>query len=268
MFVDDDDRIGPAPKRRRSRAPVLALTLLVVVGLGLVGFPAWRQGAERTVLDAGALVGLEAAQQRFAPIYKRLGVETLPPDVFGLTGVSGPLDKLAREPCDRSAMVDLAEALVAGRQQRIAAQAFFGFAASCPNSQGEERRSASLFFEIGDLDKAIAIADDLVEKNPAVADYRYVRAKALASAGRNQDALADYKSAIELTRNPRDVGEWVFTEMANVFMALGQPCDAAASIAAWMALDPARRNTLREQKLRDEYLARGCSRGASVVKDL
>ena len=267
MFVDDDDRIGPAPKRRRSRAPVLALTLLVVVGLGLVGFPAWRQGAERTVLDAGALVGLEAAQQRFAPIYKRLGVETLPPDVFGLTGVP------ARSTSSRANPATAARWSISPRrwsrgEQRIAAQAFFGFAASCPNSQGEERRSASLFFEIGDLDKAIAIADDLVEKNPAVADYRYVRAKALASAGRNQDALADYKSAIELTRNPRDVGEWVFTEMANVFMALGQPCDAAASIAAWMALDPARRNTLREQKLRDEYLARGCSRGASVVKDL
>jgi tetratricopeptide (TPR) repeat protein len=268
MIVEPGDRIAPKPKSAAGFAPRLALGLFVVAGLALLAVPSWRESAERTALDAGALIGLEAAQDRYAPVYKRLGVETLPPDIFGLPGVTGHLDRLAQEPCDRNAIFELAQKLVAGHEQRIAAQAYFGFAATCPNSQTEERRSASLFFEVGDLKKAIAIADDLVVKNPAVADYRYVRAKALASAGRNEDALADYKAAIELTRNRRDLGEWVFTEMADVFMALGQPCDAGASIAAWIAIDPVNRNTLREQKLRDEFLARGCSRGASVVKDL
>jgi len=268
MFVDDGDRITPKPKSAAGLAPRLALGLFVVAGLALLAVPSWRESAERTALDAGALVGLEAAQDRYAPLYKRLGVETLPPDIFGLPGVSVSLDRLANERCDRSAIFDLAQKLDAGHEPRIAAEAYFGFAATCPNSQTEERQSASLFLEVGDLKKSIAIADDLVAKNPAVADYRYVRAKALASAGRNEEALADYKSFIELTRNRRDIGEWVFTEMANVFMALGQPCDAGASIAAWVGIDPLNRNTSRAQKLRDEFLARGCSRGASVVKDL
>ena len=62
----------------------------------------------------------------------------------------------------------------------------------------------------------------------------------------------------DLSQSPRQVGEWVFLELANIYAALDRPCDAAQTIMNWIAIDPATRNTARAHKLVDTYAARGC----------
>jgi thioredoxin-like negative regulator of GroEL len=71
--------------------------------------------------------------------------------------------------------------------------------------------------------------------------------------------LADYKSTIELQKNPRDVAERVFVEMANIYAAMGRPCDAAVTILAWVAIDASVRSTLKTRRLVEEYSAKGCT---------
>jgi hypothetical protein len=69
----------------------------------------------------------------------------------------------------------------------------------------------------------------------------------------------EYKSTINLSPSPRQVGEWVFLELANLYAALERPCDAAQTIVSWVAIDPAARNTARAHKLVETYAARGCA---------
>jgi hypothetical protein len=58
-----------------------------------------------------------------------------------------------------------------------------------------------------------------------------------------------YKSTIDLSQSPRQVGEWVFLELANLYAVLDRPCDAVQAIMSWIAIDPATRNTARAHKL-------------------
>jgi hypothetical protein len=59
-------------------------------------------------------------------------------------------------------------------------------------------------------------------------------------------------------KNLRDVGEWVFVEMANLYAAVGRPCDAASAIMAFVAVDPGSRNTGQARKMIEVYSAKGC----------
>ena len=100
--------------------------------------------------------------------------------------------------------------------------------------------------------------------------YHCLRGKALASARRYAEAVEDYKSTIELYKNPSDIGEWVFVEMANIYAAMNRPCDAATTILAWVAIDPSQRDTMNARKMVEAYSAKGCApdRPAADVKKL
>jgi tetratricopeptide (TPR) repeat protein len=264
MIVRAEDRIGPTRKPPSRRIPLIAIAFFCIAALAVLAFPGLRDIAGRNALDAATTIGLQPRQERYASLFKRLGVRDLPAYVLASSDIWTNLDRLQHESCDSRAIVDLGQALVSQHEERTAAQAYIGFAATCPNSQDAEMRSASLLLHLGDSKRAIEVADDLVTNNPANTNFRYLRGKALASVGRNLEALADYKATIELAKNPRDVGEWVFTEMANIYLSLGEACEAATSVSAWIAIDPTARNTMRAQKMRDEFLARGClSHGAN-----
>jgi tetratricopeptide (TPR) repeat protein len=170
------------------------------------------------------------------------------------------LTRLAREPCDKTAIFAFGEALLGANEHRRAADAYAAFAATCPNGEGEQYRAAEILFLLGDTDKVIAISDALVARNPAIGAYRYLRGRALANAKRYAEAVEDYKSTIELQKTPRDIGEWVFVEMANIYAAMGRPCDAARTILAWVAIEPSVRDTLTARKKVEAYSAQGCAR--------
>jgi tetratricopeptide (TPR) repeat protein len=264
--LNEEDRINRAPKSdsRAFLSAVLAIT--VTAGAALVAIPELRDDAKRLIFAAGDAIGIKPPQDEYAAAYQRLGISSLSGALLASAKVSSNLAVLAREPCDKTAIFGFGEALVNAREGRMAAEAYFAFAAACPNAEGEQNRAAQILFQLGDSEKVVAITDVLIAKNPTVAPYRYLRGKALANMKRYAEAIEDYKSTIELQKNTRDIGDWVFVEMANIYAAMGRPCDAAATILAWVAIDPSVRNTLNARKMVEEYSAQDCARDAGSAE--
>jgi tetratricopeptide (TPR) repeat protein len=269
MKVDREDRIGPAPARDGSRVRLLLGAAACAAAFGALAIPSWRDFAARGFYAAEQAVGLAPSQDAFASLYQRLGVSPLPAQVFASGAVAGSLARLSRDPCDRAAIAALGRALVAAGETRLAAQSLSGFARSCANADGEGYQAAQWFLQVGDAEQAVAAADALLAKNPAEPNFHYLRGKALSALDRREEAVAEYRNTIALSRSPREVGEWVFVELANLFATLGRPCDAARTILVWVAIDPATRDTLRARKLIADYSAGGCRNGAApAARDL
>jgi tetratricopeptide (TPR) repeat protein len=262
MQIDREDRIGQTRGGERSRLSIGAiLAVAAALGLAIFALPDQREYLRRQAYRAASVVGVEASDE-FAPVYQSLHIEPLRLDLVAAPKISPALAKLVREPCDKKAVQALADALVAEGEERLAARAYHGFAAACPDSAMEDNRAGELFLRLGDAPNAITIADALIAARPAAADHRYLRARALASAKRHEEAIVDFSSAIELFHDRRLVHERVFVEMANAYVALRRPCDAALTLLAWVALDPPRRDTPGARKRVAEYLALGCDNPA------
>jgi len=260
MKLDAQDRPVPALKSDGRSFWFAALAIVAAcVAAAFAAFPQARDTAKSVVFAIGETFGVRP-DDGYSAVYQRLGLAPLPARLLGSSQISSGLARLAREPCDKTAIFAFGEALLAAHEERSAAGAYAGFAAGCPNGDGEQYRAAEILFRLGDTEKVIAIADALVAKNPAAEPYRYLRGKALANAKRYAEAVADYKSTIELQKNPRDIGEWVFVEMANIYAAMGRPCDAATTILAWVAIEPSVRDTMNARKKVEAYSAQGCVR--------
>lgn len=262
MKLDAGDRLVPALKSDGGSFRFIALAIVVAGAAAVAAIPQLRDYAKGLAFAAADAVGVKLPGE-YSDLYRRIGIEPLPARLLASSQVSSGLARLAREPCDKTAIFAFGEALLAAHEGRRAADAYFGFAASCPNGDGEQNRAAQILFQLGDNEKVIAITDALIAKSPAVAYYRYLRGKALANTKRHAEAVEDYKSAIELQRNPRDVGDWVFVELADIYAAMGRPCDAATTILAWVAIDPSARNTPNARKMVEAYSAKGCAQNPS-----
>jgi tetratricopeptide (TPR) repeat protein len=238
MKLDDEDR--PVRVSGSYSRPFLSAALVVVVACvaAFALLPEFGDYAKGLVFAVGDAVGIRPPEDQYSAAYKRLGISPLPAKLLASSKISSGLARLAREPCDKAAVFAFGEALLAAHEGRNAADTYLAFAAICPNGEGR----------------------CLVAKNPTIASYRYLRGKALANVKRYADALGDYKSTIELQKNPRDVAERVFVEMANIYAAMGRPCDAAVTILAWVAIDSSVRNTLKTRRMVEEYSAKGCAK--------
>jgi tetratricopeptide (TPR) repeat protein len=265
MKLNDEDR----PVRASNSDSYMLLSAAIVVSVACAAaftfLPELRDYAKGVVFAAGDAVGIRPPQDEYSAAYKRLGIQPLTAQLLASSKISSSLARLAREPCDRTAIFAFGEALLAAHEERRAADAYFAFAATCPNGEGEQNRAAQILFQLGDSEKVIAITDTLIGGNPTVGSYHYLRGKALANVKRFAEAVEDYRSTIALQKNPRDVGEWVFVEMANIYAAMGRPCDAAVTILAWVAIDASARNTLKTRKMVEEYSAQGCAQNPAPM---
>lgn len=199
------------------------------------------------------------SEEPYAAAYARLGISHLSASLLSSAKIASSLTRLSQEPCDKRAIFAFGEALAAADENRLAAQAYLGFGAGCPNGEGERYRAAGILFDLGDNDKVVAITESLITANPTNGHYHYLRGRAFASMKRYPEAIADYKNTIGLMKNVRDVGEWVFIEMANLYAAMDRPCDAASAIMAFVAADPTNRNTGQARKMIEVYSAKGCA---------
>jgi len=258
MQIKSEQRIVPVASSSDwpGRIVLLALAGAIVAVLLAFAFPdrsiGWFYSVE-------AAVGLAPSQQQFTGTYRRLGISTLPPRLFAQDRVSKSVARLSQEVCDRQAIGLLANALAEDGEQRLAASALMGFSLSCQGSENEQAAAGRLFLQLGDAEQALTVANALTSAKPEVANFHYFRGKALVAAGHGTEAVDEYKSTIDLSPSPRQVGEWVFLELADLYATLDRPCDAAQTIIAWVAIDPTARNTARAHKLVETYAARGCA---------
>jgi tetratricopeptide (TPR) repeat protein len=270
MNLDHEDR--PVRPLKSDGHPFLSAALVLAVAsvAAFAAIPELREYVKGLAYATGDAVGIKLPGDGYSAVYGRLGIAPLPARLLATSKISSNLERLAREPCDKTAAFAFGEALLAAHEDRTAADAYFGFAATCPNSEGEQNRAAQILFQLGDSEKVIAITDALIAKNPTIPSFRYLRGKALANMNRYAEALEDYRSTIALQKTPSDIGEWVFVEMANLFAAMGRPCDAAVTILAWVAIDSSTRNTLKTRKMVEEYSAKGCAQNpvATDIKRL
>ncbi|HLH88419.1 MAG TPA: tetratricopeptide repeat protein [Xanthobacteraceae bacterium] len=259
MQLDTRDRPVPELKVESRSFGMAALVIVVLCVAGVtVAVPQARDAAKGLFFVVREALGL-GSPDAYAAVYRHLGMAPLPASLRASSQVSTGLERLVREPCDKTAIFSFGEGLLAAHEPRAAADAYVGFAAGCPNGEGEQYRAAEILFQLGDSEKVIAIADGLVTRNPTIAAYRYLRGKARAGTNRYAEAIEDYKSTIELQKNSRDVGDWVFVEMANIYAAMGRPCEAATTILAWIAIDPSLRDTPTARKRAEAYAGQGCA---------
>ncbi|CAN2534358.1 hypothetical+protein [Methylocapsa aurea] len=259
MQIDRGDRIAPPPSPERSLVWIGALVAVAAaLGLALAVAPELGDFLRREAYTAASAIGAPTPADEYAPVYDRLEMEPMRAGLVASPKVAAPLAKLLREPCDKRAVATLAEALIAEGEERVAARAYRGFAAACPDSAMEKGRASELFLRIGDADKALAIADALISEQPIFPDFHYLRARALFAAKRYDAAIGEFKTTIELFHDRAKVNEKLFIDLANAYVAVGKPCDAAFTLFSWIALDPPRRGTAGARKRVEEYGALGC----------
>jgi len=259
MEIDRGDRIVPAPSAEKGRLRIgAAVAIAGALTVAFVAFPDLRDFLRREAYSAASAVGAPTPADEYAPVYARLEFEPLRAGLVAKPKISAPLAKLLREPCDKRAVAALAEALILEGEERVAARIYRGFSAACPNTAMEKGRAGELFLRIGDTDAAIAIADVLISEQPIFPDFHYLRARALFAAKRYDAAIAEYRTTIELFHDRAKVHERLFVELANAYVAVGKPCEAAFSVFSWIALDPGRRSTPGARKRVEEYGALGC----------
>jgi aspartyl protease family protein len=199
----------------------------------------------------------ENADEVFAEVYKKLGF-SLPQNIAKDPLVWMRLDELKREPCDQRSVSDLADLLAKLGYRRQSAEGLYNFVRNCGAPLNALHRSIDTFLKLSDYPKATEVADEFIRRAPANHDAHYLRGVALEGLGDYKRALIDYADSIELfNTDRRELSSSVFLRMANAYARLGQFCEAATPIYAWMAIDPVGRDTSRIQKIVRDYEAQG-----------
>jgi tetratricopeptide (TPR) repeat protein len=101
------------------------------------------------------------------------------------------------------------------------------------------------------------IADQLVNSDPANAQYRYSRGVTNEQLWNFSGALTDYIAALQLMGTPNDIDGGQFYDIARMYAALGRYCDAIAPIETFISFDPAERRTPQTTKIISEYAKKG-----------
>lgn len=222
--------------RRLGRlARAAALVLLVA---GLVGGVAWQRSGNAKAAQYGAQA----------------------------TRVLALKEHLAKEPCDVSAAVKLGDLLIQAGVSREVAPMADAFKARCGRHETLLWKDYAAAKRMGQSDRAIAIATDLIEHNPADKDYWWWRGIVYEQRDELARALADYKQALAIRP---DLSAVPFN-VADVYERLKRPCDAALTIEQYMHWHPRTRGDrglrLRLQRLYREGRCEETARGTAEIR--
>lgn len=138
---------------------------------------------------------------------------------------------LEKEPCDRIAIVKLADALGGAGDNRGALLAAERFFSTC----GDYARLRWITYEahrrLSEHDAAIADATKLIDSDPYDPDFWWWRGRSYADKGDWQKAFADHKRVTTLC--PECLGQW---DLANALEKLGRPCEAIDGLVTLLRL--------------------------------
>lgn len=235
------------------------LIVRIVTGLSLFGLAALLSAAS-------AQVGLDPLWQRVSPAIDRFGI-TVPVNPIGRAAVLQALEEVTRERCDEVAIVNLGKALQAAGQRRDAANAHLRFSATCNGHSESLQIAANIFMTIADYERAAEAATALTVLEPLNDNGYFLRAVAYDRSGQARKAVDDYTTAIELFTRKELIADVSFVGLARNYEKLGQPCDAAAAIESWVALNPSRHESAKTRSIIAAYERKGNCASATAGKE-
>jgi aspartyl protease family protein len=187
---------------------------------------------------------------------QRLSIQ-LPSAVAERHRVRKALEELNREPCDQTAIVDLGKALDQEGYRREAATAHVSFSSNCGNHAPSLRAAANILIKLSDYAGAVKIASKLIDLEPFNDNGYFLRALANDRGAMPKKAIDDYLTAIELFGDKSKIASVSYDGLARSYEKLGQFCDAALSIDAWVALNPGQHETSQTRAMISNYSAKG-----------
>jgi clan AA aspartic protease (TIGR02281 family) len=199
----------------------------------------------------------QAVSPQIAELSSTLGVSNVPPAILSGPDLDVNFDRLRRENCDRTAMLNFATKLAEVGYPRDAANALTTFASRCGNGDDALWAAATVLTNISDYNGVIKITSGLVESIPTSPDVRYARGQAFQAVGKFEQAISDYVSTIELVPNIKDVSSKVFTDLASAYASLKRYCEAINPIQMYVAADPSARDTTQARALIADYAKKG-----------
>ncbi len=192
---------------------------------------------------------------------------SLPAQTLRLPDVSSALDALGREKCDRDAILALGDALQKANYRREGAKALIRFSEDCGGHAPSLRLATNMFLTITDYPKALETASKLIELEPFSDNGHYLRALAHDRAGEPRKAIENYAMAIELFGNKAALSSVAFVGTARSYEKLGQFCEAAHAVEAWVALNVAKNDTTQSRTMIANYMQRGQCEKATAGKE-
>jgi clan AA aspartic protease (TIGR02281 family) len=194
--------------------------------------------------------------EAIAAAMKRLSIQ-LPSAATDRYALCKPLEDLNRERCDQQAILDLGKALEHEGYRREAATAHVSFSDSCGGHAPSLRAAANFLLKLSDYTGAARIASRLIELEPFNDNGYYLRALANDRGAMPYKAIDDYLTAIELFGDKSKIADVSYYGLARSYEKLGQFCDAALSIDAWVALNPGQHDTSQTRAMISSYTAKG-----------
>ena len=192
---------------------------------------------------------------------ERLSIQ-LPLDVTQRYAVSKPLEELSRERCDQQAIVNLGKALEQSGYRREAATAHVSFSDSCGGHASSLRTAVNILIKLSDYAAAGTLASKLIELEPFNDNGYFLRAVANDRGAKPKKAIDDYVTAIELFGDKSRIASVSYYGLARSYEKLGQFCDAALSIDAWVALNPGQHDTSQTRAMISSYATKGACSGS------
>jgi aspartyl protease family protein len=167
--------------------------------------------------------------------------------------------RLERQPCDAGAAVQLGDLLIeAGASDEVEPMAQ-AFTARCGRQTQLLWKVYEAAKRTGQWTRALAVATELIEHDPADKDYWWWRGVVHEQLGHDDEALADYKQTIAVQPNI----DAIPFNVANVYERLKRPCEAALAIEQFLFWHPEHRDELGI-RMRLERLYREGRCGESV----
>ncbi|HXY59564.1 MAG TPA: retroviral-like aspartic protease family protein [Methylocystis sp.] len=219
------------------------------------GNEAFSQGPQEPPFSDVELAAVEA---RLAPFYERFKLAPLPRGVLAKRAVRDNLDRLRDQPCDMFAVKGLSAAMSGAEELRALAPILLAIGEQCPESEGALSVAANIYFNAGEFDAALDVAERLTRKHPDRSGYQFLKGRALTALKRHAEALNVYGSILRLDVEPKRVSPDVFIGMASAYEALGRFCEQAATLETFVAIQP----ELRRDPEIDANVAEARRRGA------
>lgn len=197
---------------------------------------------------------------------ERLGV-TVPRAVAEQPSVRAPLEELGREPCDRTAIINLGTALRKTGYRREGAVALVKASSLCNGHTDALRLAINIYLDISEYAATANTATELIALEPLGDNGYFLRAVGHERGGQFKKAADDYTSAIALFADKQRIASVGYVGLARSYDKLGQFCDAAFAIESFIAANPARNDTAPTRTLINDYSAKGSCANTDKMDD-